>query len=143
MTNIKALSYAGISSVTLALLAPSASFAGVEQSEAVTGTNPHSLVQRISHSLAEATEYTASASGYKWGKSALRSGSASTKWADSTSDHSGYKWGGSASDIKRESQSYAGASSYQWGSMNFSEQSGYRWGMNSFSEQSGYRWGMN
>ena len=142
MTTIKSLSYAGIGSIALAMLTPSMSFADTGQTAAANTASTGSQVHRVSHSLAGASTYTGSTSGYKWGKSAPQSDSVSTKWADSTS-RSGYKWGNSTSDSRAESRSYAGASSYQWGTMGFSGQSGYRWGMNSFSDQSGYRWGMN
>ena len=141
MNTLKLLSYAGIGSIALAVLAPTLSFAETDQVSAENSTNAHSLVHRVSHSLADAGAYTSGTSGYKWGKKTQQSNSANTQWAQSSS-RGGYKWGSAAPTSTPESQSYAGEPSYQWGAMSFSDQSGNRWGMRSFSEQSGNRWGM-
>ncbi len=141
MTTIKSLTYGGIGSIALAVLIPSMSFAETGQSAIADITDTGSRVHRVSHSLAEASAYTGGTSGYKWGNKAPRTNSANTQWADS-STRSSYKWGNSASDSKAESRSYAGASSYQWGTMGVSGQSGYRWGVRNDSDQSGYRWGV-
>ena len=142
MNTFKAIKIAGLSSVAAMLMAPSLSIAETTQSNATVGTGGHSLVHRVSHSLADSKAYTHSGSaGYKWGKSVQRP-EADSEWSDNNPSQGGYKWGNSATTDKAGSESYAGASSYQWGSMSFSDQSGYRWGMRSFSDQSGYRWGM-
>ena len=95
MTTIKSLSYGGIGSIALAMLIPSMSFAETGQSAAADTTDTGSRVHRVSHSLAEASAYTGSTSGYKWGNKTPRTNSANTQWAGSTS-RSGYKWGNSA-----------------------------------------------
>jgi len=140
MTTIKSLSYAGIGSIALAMLTPSVSFAEAGQA-AAANANTGNQVHRVSHSLAGASTYTGSTSGYKWGNKPPMTNTADTQWTDSTT-RSGYKWGNSSSDSKPESQSYAGASSYQWGTMGVSDQSGYRWGVRNYSDQAGYRWGV-
>jgi hypothetical protein len=139
MNTIKSLSYG---SIALAMLIPSTSFAETGQAAVAISAATDSRVHRVSHSLAEVSAYTGSASGYKWGNKAPEINSANTQWAKSSTRGS-YKWGNPASDSRVELRSYANAPSYQWGTMGFSGQSGYRWGMNSFSDQSGYRWGMN
>ena len=142
MNTKKSLGIAGIGSIALAMIAPSVSFADAGQAAATNGTSSHSLVHRVTHSLADSQSYTSSGTaGYKWGKK-IEQGQSDAKWAESTSTRSGYKWGDS-SQADGEAQSYAGASAYEWGTMNFAGQAGYRWGMNSFADQSGYRWGMN
>ena len=138
MNTIKNFGCAGISSIVLSLLAPSVSFA-----EAAVNNEPstHSLVHRVSHSLAGADAYTSSrTAGYKWGQVSEQNESSKAKWSGSNSVRSSYKWGDDSA-AKPESKSYAGASSFQWGTMNFSDQSGYRWGARNFSDQAGYRWG--
>ena len=140
MNTIKAIKTAGLTSVAIALLTPSISMAEVDQTSATQGS--HNLVHRVSHSLADAKSYTRSGkAGYKWGKTAETTES-NAAWADNTPARSGYKWGSTNSTAKAETQSYAGASNYQWGSMSFSEQSGYKWGLRNFSDQTGYKWGL-
>jgi hypothetical protein len=141
MNTLKAIKIAGLSSIAAVLMTPSLSIAETTQSNATAGTGGHSLVHRVSHSLADSKAYTRSGNaGYKWGKS-VQPADSQESWTENSTARSGYKWG-KTSEAKAESQSYAGASSYQWGSMSFSEQSAYRWGMRSFSDQSAYRWGM-
>ena len=141
MKTLKTTGYAAIGSLTLALMTPAISVAEVNQVNTNSASGSHSLVHRVSHSLADADNYTGgSDSGYKWGKQAARTESADAQWADSTT-RGGYKWGNSATTEKPASQSYAGSSSYKWGTMSFSDQAGYRWGQRSFSDQAGYRWG--
>jgi hypothetical protein len=142
MATINPVRYALLSGIALSFSVPSVSFAETEQNAIsnVNGTN--SLLQRVSHSLANPGEYTGAASGYKWGRKSPTNDEASTQWADTSNNRGSYKWGNSAPAPKSESQSYADRSSYQWGAMNFVDQSGYRWGMRSFADQSGYRWGM-
>ena len=138
MKTLKTLSIAGIGSIALTLMTPAISVAEIDQT--AKSSNGHSLVHRVSHSLASSKSYGHSAtSGYKWGKKSAATES-TQQWAESSERSSGYKWGNST-PAKSEAQSYA-KSGYQWGTMNFSEQAGYRWGMKSFSDQSGYRWGM-
>ena len=141
MNTLKKLSYASIGTLALTLMAPSVSLAESGQTSANTAGS-HNLVHRVSHSLADADAYTGgTGAGYKWGKKASQSESSNAQWAES-STRGGYKWGNSSTSAKSDAPSYAGTSSYQWGSMSFAEQSGYRWGMRSFSDQAGYRWGM-
>ena len=142
MTTIKSLSYTLLSGIALAFSVQPVSFAEAEHKPASDVIGTHSLVQRVSHSLANPDEYTGVKSGYKWGRKSQDSGAANTQWADSSNSRGSYKWGSSSPAPKSEAQSYADDSSYQWGAMNFVDQSGYRWGMRSFADQSGYRWGM-
>jgi hypothetical protein len=142
MTTIKSLRYALLSGIALSISVPSVSFAETEQNAASNMTGTHSLLQRVSHSLANPGEYTGETSGYKWGRESTNTDTASARWADTGNSRGSYKWGNSAPEPKSEAESYADRSSYQWGAMNFVDQSGYRWGMRSFADQSGYRWGM-
>jgi len=136
MKTIKTLGYAGAASIAIAMMAPSMSFADAGQVANANGTSSHSLVHRVTHSLAGSESYTStSQGGYKWGRKAEQPES-NAKWAGSTSARSGYKWGDSAAS-EPEAQSFAGTSSYDWGVQNFAEQSGYRWGLKDFSEQTG------
>ena len=142
MNSLKTIKIASISALTAALLAPAISMAEVSETNAEAGNGGHSLVHRVSHSIADSKAYTRSAaSGYKWGKGAEQTES-SSGWAESTPARSGYKWGNSTTSAKPDAQSYAGASSYQWGSMSFSEQAAYKWGVRSFADQSAYKWGV-
>jgi hypothetical protein len=139
MKTIKTLGYAGVSSIAMALMAPSLSLADVSQSSKGDAGN---LVHRVTHSLAGNESYTTNGpSGYKWGRKAEQSNSKAT-WAESTAGRSGYKWG-DATVTEPEAQAFAGNSSYQWGVRSFAEQAGYRWGVNSYADQTGYRWGVN
>ncbi len=142
MKNIKALGYAGIGTLALSILTPAATLAGTDGN--VTSSNiSSSLVHRVSHSLASTSNYTANSNaGYKWGRS-IQHNTESAQWATSTPARSGNKWNSSQEASGPEAQSYAGASAYEWGTMNFAGQAGYRWGLNSFAGQSGYRWGLN
>ena len=140
MKTIKTLKIATLGTAALVLATPAISHAEVEQATATSSGNGHSLVHRVSHSLAAAKSYTNSGtSGYKWGKD-LEPSSSSAEWAASSNTRSSYKWGNSSTG-SADTQSYAGTS-YQWGTKGFSEQAGYRWGMKAFSDQAGYRWGM-
>ena len=142
MNNLKAIKIACLGSVAAMLMTPALSIAETTQSNATVGAGGHSLVHRVSHSLADSKAYTHTGSaGYKWGKSVQRP-QTDTEWSDNHRSQGGYKWGNSATSDKPSSDSYAGASSYQWGSMSFSDQSAYRWGIRSFSDQSAYRWGI-
>jgi hypothetical protein len=139
MNNSKALKYAGISSITLALLSPSLSLADASQSNGAIG---HSFVHRVSHSLADANAYTGgSNSGYKWGKKAGQTDT-NARGANGASDRGSYRWGNSTPVENSDARNYAGATSYQWGTMSFPEQSGYKWGIRSYADQSGYKWGI-
>jgi hypothetical protein len=139
MKTLTKIGIAGLGSIAATLMTPAISMAETGQATAEKSTNGHSLVHRVSHSLASAESYSKSGtSGYKWGKKTEQA-ETSQKWADNTTTRGGYKWGTSAA--QDSSQSLA-ESSYEWGTMSFSEQSGYRWGMKNFSDQSGYRWGM-
>ena len=140
MNTLKAVKAAGLASIATALLIPSISMAEVNQTGAEQSSQ--NLVHRVSHSLADAKSYTRSGNaGYKWGKSA-QTNESNSQWAENEPTRSGYKWSNSSSTPKTETQTYAGTSGYQWGSMSFSEQSAYRWGLRSFADQSAYRWGL-
>ena len=138
MNMIKALSYAGVSSLTLALISPAISHADIEQA---AGAGSHSLVHRVSHSLADATSYTGSPNaGYKWGKERQPSGS-EAQWAQDSQTRGGYKWGQPKGHMDSDVPAYAGTASYEWATMSFPEQAGYRWGARNYADQAGYRWG--
>ena len=137
-TMIKALSYAGASSLTLALISPAITHADIDQA---AGAGSHSLVHRVSHSLADAASYTSSPSaGYKWGKERQPS-SSEAQWAEDSQTRSGYKWGQPEGQMDSDTPSYAGTASYEWATMSFPEQAGYRWGARNYADQTGYRWG--
>ena len=139
MNRIKALSYAGVSSLTLALISPAISHADTQQA---AGAASHSLVHRVSHSLADATAYTSSPNaGYKWGKERQPSNS-EAQWAEDSQARGGYKWGKSEGRMESDTPTYAGTASYEWATMSFPEQAGYRWGLRSYADQAGYRWGL-
>ena len=139
MNNIKTLGYAGISTIAMALMAPSMSLADMSQASKSEGS---SLVHRVSHSLAGSESYTTNGpSGYKWGRKVEQPESKAV-WAESTASRSGYKWGDSTV-AEREAQAFAGTSSYQWGVRSYAEQAGYRWGVSSYADQTGYRWGVS
>ena len=124
MNTIKTLGYASVSTIAMALMAPSMSIADVSQASQGEAGN---LVHRVSHSLAGNESYTTSGpSGYKWGRKAEQSESKAA-WTESTAARSGYKWGDS-SVSEPEAQSFAGNSSYKWGVRSFAEQSGYTLG---------------
>jgi hypothetical protein len=138
-TIIKALSYAGVSSLTLALLSPAISHAETGQAAA---TGSHSLVHRVSHSLADATSYTGSPNaGYKWGKERQPS-SAEVQWAEESQARGGYKWGQSEGQMDADAPTYAGTASYEWATMSFPEQAAYKWGLRSYADQTAYKWGL-
>ena len=140
MNTLKKLSYASIGTLAIALMAPSISVAETDQTTATNGA--HNLVHRVSHSLANEDAYTASTgAGYKWGKQASQDESSDAQWAEAPA-RGGYKWGNTPASSSSDAPAYAGSSSYEWGTMSFSDQAGYRWGMRSFSDQAGYRWGM-
>ena len=142
MKTTKTLGYAGAASIAIAMMAPSLSFADAGQVAKASGASSHSLVHRVTHSLAGSESYTStSQGGYKWGRKAEQPES-NAKWAGSTSTRSGYKWGDSAASEPAEAQSFAGASSYDWGVQNFAEQSGYKWGLRNLADQTGYKWGL-
>jgi len=138
MNKIKALSYAGASSLTLALISPAISHADIHQAAAA---GSHSLVHRVSHSLADAASYTSSPNaGYKWGKERQPS-SSEPQWAEGSQTRGGYKWGQSEGHMDADAPTYAGTASYEWATMSFPEQAGYRWGARNYADQTGYRWG--
>ena len=92
---MKALSYAGIGALTLAMFTPAVSLAEVESASSSTNGS-HSLVHRVSHSLAGASTYTSNGNaGYKWNKDVQPSESHTNQWAETSSTRSGYKWGNS------------------------------------------------
>ena len=135
--NIKIASLFGAAAM---LMTPALSVAEVAQT--TTGETGHSIVHRVSHSLAESKSYTRSTdAGYKWGKTEQRAES-SSEWTTTESARGGYKWGQANEAAKPAANSYADTSTYEWGTRSFSEQSAYKWGMRSFSDQSAYKWGM-
>ena len=138
MKTTKSLGYASAGTLAMALLAiPSLSIA--ESGEATTSS--HSLVHKVSHSLADSQSYTSGGnSGYKWGRKAEQT-QTNADWAMQDNSRSGYKWGQS-DDTSPASQAYANSASYQWGVKSYSEQAGYRWGLKSYADQTGYRWGL-
>ncbi len=139
MNTIKALGYASLSSIALTLLTPVSSIAEVEQTTVSTGSGSHSLVQRVSHSLAGAQSYTSGApSGYKWGRK-VEQRETDAQWAESRSVRGSYKWGNTSATAP-EAQSFAGNASYQWGVRNYAEQAGYKWRLSNFAKQTGYKW---
>ena len=138
MHTSKALKYAGIGSITLALASLSLSLADASLSN---GTSGHSLVHKVSHSLADANVYNGgSNAGYKWGKK-LHQTDSNVRWANDASERRSYRWGNSGAAKSSDARSYAGASSYQRGAVGFPEQSGYKWGASNYADQAGYRWG--
>ena len=139
MKTLTKIGIAGLGSIAATLMTPAISMAETGQATAEKSTNGHSLVHRVSHSLASAESYSKSGtSGYKWGKKTEQA-ETSQKWADNTTTRGGYKWGTSAA--QDSSQSLA-ESSYEWGTMSFSEQSAYKWGIRNFSDQTAYKWGI-
>ena len=141
MGTIKAIKVAGLSSVAAILMTPALSLAEVTQGDVTIGTGGHSLVHRVSHSLAGDKTYTrGTTAGYKWDQKSQRTES-SAEWSENSAPRSGYKWGDSAT-TKPTEQSYAGTSSYQWGSMSYADQSAFRWGVRSYADQSAFRWGV-
>ena len=141
MNTIKSLGCATISSIALTFLTPAISVAEVEQTTVSTGSGSHSLVQRVSHSLAGAQSYTSgSPSGYKWGRK-VEQRETDAQWAESRSVRGSYKWGNTSATAP-ETQSYAGNASYEWGVRNYAEQAGYKWGLLNYASQSGYKWGL-
>jgi hypothetical protein len=135
---IKNFSLAGTVAV---MMAPALSAAEVSR-DVATSDNGHSVVQRVSYSLAESESYSRPGNvGYKWGKTA-EIGDSISQWETGPTDKDGYKWDRTSSNHNPTSRSFAGSTAYKWGSMSFSEQSAYRWGVRSFSDQSAYRWGV-
>ena len=138
MKIITSLCSGGAVSIAIALLTPSISFADTNQTNASSGTSSHSLVHRVSHSLADSESYTTSGqSGYKWGHKAERTDSRAS-WAESTPTRTGYKWRDTTA-TGHESQAFAGTASYDWGVRSYAEQAGYRWGVRNFANQAGYQ----
>ena len=141
MKTIKTLVYTGVSSLTVAVFAPSIGMAEVNKAVAATESGSHSLVHRVSHSLADSESYTSNGpSGYKWGRK-VEQNDAKVDWAGSTHARSGYKWGDEATSGAKV-QAYANNASYQWGVRSYADQTGYRWGLKNFADQTGYRWGL-
>jgi hypothetical protein len=141
MGTIKKIKIAGLSSVAALLMTPALSMAETTQGDVTIGTGGHSLVHRVSHSLAGSKNYTrGNTAGYKWDQNAQRPES-SAEWSENSAPRSGYKWGERAT-TKPTEQSYAGTSSYQWGSMSYADQSAFRWGVRSYADQSAFRWGV-
>ena len=100
---MKALSIASIGALTLAMFTPAVSVAEVESASA-TANGSHSLVHRISHSLAGASTYTSNGNaGYKWNKD-VQPSATNTQWAETSTARSGYKWGNSSTQSQPESQ---------------------------------------
>ena len=129
MKTNKSLGYASAGTLALALLAGSSlSIAETGQSASNNGANSHSLVHKVSHSLADTQNYTSSGtSGYKWGRKSEQD-NANAEWASTTPARSGYKWGNS-STAEPAAQSYAGSASYEWGVKSYADQTGYKWGL--------------
>ena len=141
MKTIKTLGYVGAGGIAIALLVPAMGIAGAGQSAAADGGS-HSLVHKVSQSLAGNESYTSSGpSGYKWGRK-LEQTETDTNWVGSTSARSGYKWGDNAI-AESAAPTFASTSSYEWGVKGYAEQAGYKWNLNSFANQAGYKWNLN
>ena len=113
MKTIKTLGYLGAGGIAIALLVPAMGIAGAGQSAAADGGS-HSLVHKVSQSLAGNESYTSSGpSGYKWGDNAIAESAAPT---------------------------FASTSSYEWGVKGYAEQAGNKWDLRSFAEQTGNKW---
>src|SRR5210317_1741360 len=96
MATIKSLSL-GLGSIALAAMSPTLCIAETQQTAGLDGAASHSLVHRVSRSLAEADTYTSSGmSGYKWGQKSSQVDTGATNWAGSTRTRSSYKWGDSS-----------------------------------------------
>ena len=135
---IKNFSLAGAAAI---LMAPALSVAEVSR-DVATSDNGHSVIQRVSYSLAESTSYNRSGNGgYKWGKNAEARESIS-QWESTSAAQSGFKWNETDSKSDSSSPNFAATTSQKWGSMSFSKQAAYRWGVRSFADQSAYRWGV-
>jgi hypothetical protein len=128
----------GASALALGLITPNVAMAESGDSASANG---HSIVHRVTHSLANADSYSNSSGGYKWGRKTESNADTSSKWADSTPARGGYKWGNSPA-AKSGAHSYAGTTSYRWNSMGFVEQSRYKWGVRNYAEQARYKWGV-
>jgi hypothetical protein len=138
MKTTKSLGYASASTLAIALLAaPSMSIA--ETGGAATSS--HSLVHKVSHSLADSQSYTSGGNaGYKWGRKAEQT-QTNAEWAMEDASRSGYKWGNSDNG-QPAAHSYADSTTYTWGVRNYADQSGYKWGIKNYADQSGYKWGI-
>ena len=138
MKTIKTLGYVGAGGIAIALLVPAMGIAGAGQSAAADGGS-HSLVHKVSQSLAGNESYTSSGpSGYKWGRK-LEQTETDTNWVGSTSARSGYKWGDNAI-AESAAPTFASTSSYEWGVKGYAEQAGNKWDLRSFAEQTGNKW---
>jgi hypothetical protein len=141
MKTLKTLVSTCASITAMALLTPAVSMAEVNQTAAPSSTGAHSLVHRVSHSLADSESYTSNGpSGYKWGRK-IDQDNPRAEWAETTATRGSYKWGNSSA-AKPAAQAYAGTTSYQWGVRSYAEQAGYRWGLKNLADQTGYRWGL-
>ena len=105
MKTTKKLGYASAGTLAMALLAaPSLSLA--EAGDA--NTSSHSLVHRVTHSLADSQSYNSGGnSGYKWGRKVEQT-QTNAEWAMQDVSRSGYKWGQSATSDET-AQKYAGS----------------------------------
>ena len=145
-SKIKSLSAATIGGLALAVLSHTSAADQMTQAPA----DGHSVVHRVTHSIAADTSYTASEAGYKWSRVQHSSPAAVNNWnTGKVEGQSGYKWSQARGNVNPNmygssfaASNYAEEAGYRWGLRNFSEQSGYRWGLRNFSEQSGYRWGL-
>ena len=141
MKTIKTLGYLGAGGIAIALLVPAMGIVGAGQS-AATAAASHSLVHKVSQSLAGTESYTSSGpSGYKWGRK-LEQTQTDANWIGSTSARSGYKWGDNAIS-ESAAPTFASTSSYEWSVKGYAEQAGYKWNLNSFANQAGYKWNLN
>ncbi|MFV8818327.1 hypothetical protein [Haliea sp. E17] len=142
MTTKSALKIASIGTLAAVLLTPLSSLAEVNSQSTGATQSSHSLVHRVSHTLANDRTYAASGnSGYKWAKGTQATETSAT-WATKANAQAGYKWNNAVAAEQNNEQGYASNANYQWGSMSFSEQSAYKWGLRNFSEQSAYKWGL-
>ena len=131
----------GLAAATALVMAPGVGFAEVSQ-KVHASEGGQSIIQRVSHSLAESKSYSRSGNaGYKWGKTADNT-EPTAHWDANSSTSGGFKWKQSVSDKQAAAPALAVTSSFKWGSMSFSEQAAYRWGVRSFADQSAYRWGV-
>jgi hypothetical protein len=92
MKTLKKMGYAGAATLAMTLLTPATTMADSAQNQ--TAQNSSNVVHRVSHTLANTQEYSATArAGAKWGKEAPEAAKKAA-WAGSTSQEvrSGYKW---------------------------------------------------
>ena len=141
MKTIRSMGYAGIASLTLAFLSPSVSMAdnAYERSSGSNGITVH----RVSHNLAAGQQYTATESGYKWGRKAPATDSGAT-WTDSPATQSGFKWGsknlGETANGVTGRDLTATESKSRWRRSDVAEQTKSRWRRSDVADQAKSRW---